>query len=76
MLSTIAVGYAATVMGGIDFTARSRNMNTLRWFLTEYRHEDEQNRYYLQNIVKIWMSGLRYGFIAGLLPLIVWWILR
>ena len=51
-------------------------MKTIKWFLSEYRHEDAQNRYYLQNIVKIWMSGLRYGFIAGLLPLIVWWILR
>jgi hypothetical protein len=44
--------------------------------MTEYRHEDQEGKYYLVNITKIWLSGLRYGFCAGFIPVLVWWILK
>lgn len=53
-----------------------RRVNTFKWFISEYRHEDETGQYYLRNIVKIWLSGLRYGFCAGFIPVLVWWILK
>lgn len=51
-------------------------MKTVLWFIREYRHEDEQGRYYLVPISKIYMSGVRCGLALGLLPLVAYWILR
>lgn len=70
----------ATITTTIIIHARLENggprVNTLKWFVNEYRHEDETGQYYLRNIVKIWLSGLRYGFCAGFIPVLVWWILK
>lgn len=51
-------------------------MKNIKWWLNEWRHEDAEGRYYLQHIVTVWLSGARYGFCAGIIPVIVWWILR
>lgn len=51
-------------------------VKTIKWFIEEYRQEDETGRYYLRNILSIWYSGLRIGLGLGVVPLIVYWILR
>lgn len=51
-------------------------VRTVKWMINEYRHEDKEGQYYLNGIIHIWLSGARCGVLVGLLPLIVWWILR
>jgi len=57
-------------------SSKGITVKTIRWFLQEYRHEDEQGRYYLIHIERIWMSAFRTGLCCGLVPFIVYWILR
>lgn len=51
-------------------------VKTIKWFVQEYRHEDQEGRYYLVPISKIYMSGVRCGLSLGVIPLVLYWILR
>lgn len=51
-------------------------VKTIKWLVREYRHEDLEGRYYLNSIIQIWINGAKYGFLAGFVPLLVWWVLK
>lgn len=55
---------------------RRAPVKTIKWLIREYRHEDLEGKYYLTSIIQVWLSGAKYGFVAGILPPLVWWILR
>jgi hypothetical protein len=51
-------------------------VKTIKWFITEYRHEDTEGRYYLMHIEKVWLAGVKTGLALGFIPLIAYWIIR
>ena len=55
---------------------RGTTVKTIKWLIREYRHEDQEGKYYLNSIMQVWLSGAKYGFVVGFLPVLVWWILK
>ena len=51
-------------------------VRTVRWLINEYRHEDAAGRYYMDKVMTIYFAGLKLGLALGLIPVLLWWILR